>query len=421
MDPISTEGAGDKFYSIPATPEPLSRASGSAMALGHKVQELGQVSSLVAKFESKAVTAPETKKERTVAPFPSTVKPARLKLIDKGPREFSERWKALDGFLNLEKVKMLDEGNFNKVFLCRDKVTGQKSAVKSWKDEVLKKKPNTESFANLCKSEVSALKISEHPNLVKVHSIIAKSKSSGEFIVLQSQEDLDRIPAGKKTDYLLNFVVCDYVPGESLVDAMKKKSANCYGPHSANTAIKASLGLAKAISHLHNEGVVHRDVKPDNIMWDGDALKLLDFGLSKSMLEEDVTHTPCGSPLYAAPELFERKDCNHKLDVWALGSVLMELATELTPASCGDSGSNKREVNQFVNRRNTLRFSDMSDEGKQSYFQKHFPALCFDSPGLVDLLVLMFRKKISERISSKEAVDYLEQLQLSSKKRFLTQ
>ena len=94
--------------------------------------------------------------------------------------------------------------------------------------------------------------------------------------------------------------------------------------------------LVLAIDHLHKNNVLYRDLKPENILLDEKGhIKLTDFGLSKIVtdINKDRTYTLCGTPLYVAPEVFERKGYNFLVDWWSLGVLMYEFLTGYNPFS----------------------------------------------------------------------------------------
>lgn len=89
--------------------------------------------------------------------------------------------------------------------------------------------------------------------------------------------------------------------------------------------------LAHAISHLHDQKIIHRDIKLDNIMIEENGyLKLIDFGVSKKLINE-TTKTTVGTTLYMAPEIIQRLEYGVSVDWWALGVVTYALATGYMP------------------------------------------------------------------------------------------
>ena len=88
--------------------------------------------------------------------------------------------------------------------------------------------------------------------------------------------------------------------------------------------------VSMAIFYLHSEGVIHRDLKLENIMMTLDGhVKLFDFGLSKVGVfkGKNLTNTFCGTPTYMAPELMDRRFYDEAIDLWCLGIITLELLT----------------------------------------------------------------------------------------------
>ena len=91
--------------------------------------------------------------------------------------------------------------------------------------------------------------------------------------------------------------------------------------------------ILSAVNYCHTNGVVHRDLKAENLLLDSDMnIKLADFGFSNYYMETSPLATWCGSPPYAAPELFEGKQYSGpKADIWSLGVVLYVLVSGTLP------------------------------------------------------------------------------------------
>ncbi len=151
----------------------------------------------------------------------------------------------------------------------------------------------------------------------------------------------------------LDYLVMEYLEGQSLADRLKD------GPLPPEQVINLGAEIAQALSAAHRAGVVHRDLKPGNIMLTREGVKLLDFGLAKLGVEPQVSdssltvpissrHT--GDPLtvegtilgtyqYMAPEQVEGKDADARTDIFALGAVLYEMATGRPAFSGGSQAS----------------------------------------------------------------------------------
>ena len=84
--------------------------------------------------------------------------------------------------------------------------------------------------------------------------------------------------------------------------------------------------------YLHKKRITHRDLKPQNILLEGDFVKICDFGFAKEMsASTNFLRSIKGTPLYIAPEIIEPNPYTHKVDIWSFGIILYELATGKTP------------------------------------------------------------------------------------------
>ena len=125
------------------------------------------------------------------------------------------------------------------------------------------------------------------------------------------------------------YIVMDYAPGGTLKDLMRR------GPLSTERAISVATQIAEALDYAHRQGVIHRDVKPSNILLTIDGRpQLTDFGIAKALYEHEQltrTGTSIGTPEYMAPEQIEGQSVDGRADIYALGIVLYEMLSGRTP------------------------------------------------------------------------------------------
>ncbi|TKY56591.1 CBL-interacting serine/threonine-protein kinase 11 [Spatholobus suberectus] len=203
-------------------------------------------------------------------------------------------------FGKYEVGRLLGCGAFAKVYHARNVETGQSVAVKV----VSKKKLNSTGLASNVKREISIMSRLHHPNIVKLHEVLAT-----------------------KTKI---YFVLEFAKGGELFARIAK------GRFGEDHARRYFQQLISAVGYCHARGVFHRDLKPENLLLDENGnLKVSDFGLSavKDQVGVDgLLHTLCGTPAYVAPEILAKKGYDGaKVDVWSCGVVLFVLVAGYLP------------------------------------------------------------------------------------------
>jgi serine/threonine-protein kinase len=189
-----------------------------------------------------------------------------------------------------------------------------------------------------------------HPRHVQNKGEHKRLAGEGELMLRLGQQDniVQTLRVGKNGG--VPFVVLEYVNGRTLRDLIvERKKLN------EPEVLKLAKGLARGLRFLHNAGVCHKDVKPDNIMISEDGgVKLLDFGFAEGIKSFSLfgRHLE-GSLPYMAPELFSTKKATPATDMYAVGCTLYECAVGFQPFG----GMSDQEI---INKQTNLRLAPPS-------------------------------------------------------------
>ena len=125
-----------------------------------------------------------------------------------------------------------------------------------------------------------------------------------------------------------------YVPGPSLSEAVAE-----HGPLPPRSVLALAAGLAEGLAAIHAAGVVHRDLKPTNVLLAEDGPRVIDFGISRAVEAGALTHTGLvvGSPGFMSPEQAEGREVGPPSDIFSLGAVLAFAATGQGPFGTGST------------------------------------------------------------------------------------
>jgi eukaryotic-like serine/threonine-protein kinase len=201
-------------------------------------------------------------------------------------------------------IEILASGGMGKVYYATDSRLGRAVAVKMLRDDLA----HDERFVERFRREARAAASLSHPNVAGVYDY---GEDEGRY-----------------------FIVMEYVDGRDLARVLREE-----GPLSPDRAARIGAQVADALAHAHAAGLVHRDVKPANvIVLDGNRVKVTDFGIARAA--GDATLTAAGSVLgtaqYISPEQAEGNSAGPQSDIYSLGIVLYEMLTGAVPFT-GDS------------------------------------------------------------------------------------
>jgi serine/threonine protein kinase len=189
--------------------------------------------------------------------------------------------------------------------------------------------------------KVYAMKILKKQHVVNTHQI---KSTAAEKRILQNVEH----PFIVKLRYAFQspsklYMVMDYYSGGSLYYHVERN-----GVFSEPAVQFFAAEITLALGHLHQHGIIYRDLKLENILLDGEGhVALTDFGLSKDQCDDShMAETFCGTPVYVAPEVVERQPYSFSVDWWALGIVMYELMSGRLPFASRDR---RRMFHKIVN------------------------------------------------------------------------
>ncbi|GGI41701.1 Stk1 family PASTA domain-containing Ser/Thr kinase [Mammaliicoccus stepanovicii] len=198
-----------------------------------------------------------------------------------------------------ELVKYLGGGGMSNVYLAKDNILNREVAIKVINIPPNEKEKTVERFER----EVQNTTILSHNNIVNV---------------LDVEEDDN-----------CYYLVMEYINGPTLKEYLSKE-----GKLSAKEAVDMTLQILKGIAHAHHHRIIHRDIKPQNIlMTKHDTLKILDFGIARALSETALTETNhvMGSVQYLSPEQAKGQPTDESSDIYSIGIVLYELLTGHPP------------------------------------------------------------------------------------------
>ena len=205
--------------------------------------------------------------------------------------------KILDGRYEIK--ELIGIGGMADVYKAYDTTEEREVAVKILKDEYL----TNEDFKRRFRNESKAIAVLSHPNIVKIYDV-----SFGDKI---------------------QFIVMEYVNGITLKEYIEQQ-----GVVSWKEAVHFTVQILRALQHAHDNGIVHRDVKPQNVMLLQDGtVKVMDFGIARFARDNGrtISEKAIGSVHYISPEQAKGEVTDEKTDIYSVGVMMFEMLTGKLP------------------------------------------------------------------------------------------
>ena len=205
--------------------------------------------------------------------------------------------KRLDGRYEIREI--VGEGGMARVYKAFDNQENRLVAIKILKEEFL----SNDEFLRRFKNESKAIAMLSHPNIVNVYDV-----SFGD---------------------LIQYIVMEYIEGITLKEFIEKEGSLRW-----KDAVHFTIQILKGLQHAHDKGIVHRDVKPQNIMVLADGtIKVTDFGIARFSRSDQrtITDKAIGSVHYISPEQARGEKTDEKADIYSVGVMLYEMLTGKLP------------------------------------------------------------------------------------------
>ena len=196
-----------------------------------------------------------------------------------------------------EIIGKIGAGGMSDVYKAKDTTLGRYVAIKVLKSEF----SEDVNFVTKFRTEASSAAGLEHPNIVNIYDV----GSENEF----------------------HYIVMEYVEGITLKTYIEKK-----GQLSFKEAVSIAIQVGRGIEAAHNKGIIHRDIKPQNIIISTEGkVKVTDFGIAKAVTSNTINSDVMGSVHYTSPEQARNGYVDGKSDIYSLGIVMYEMVTGRVP------------------------------------------------------------------------------------------
>lgn len=224
--------------------------------------------------------------EKTIPPPASAEIPSSDPLASAGAR-FGGRY---------EIHEILGEGGMGLVYRAHDLELDEEIAIKVLQRQLTQRESDVRRF----KREIKTARRISHRNVIRIHDFGFADRDA--------------------------FISMEYLPGGTLADAMEERRLD------PDIALDIAVQIAAGLTAAHAEGVVHRDIKPHNVLFDAKGVvKLVDFGIAR--FSEATSHTAgiTGTPHYMSPEQADGREVTERSDVYSLGVLMFEMFTGQRP------------------------------------------------------------------------------------------